>query len=111
MASYSNATCEILTPLATPSAEDRLQRDRTEPIAATLRCSARKLGKRAEATVFGLAAVNALVVRIRTRASNRLSILPGYRLRILMDGESEWRDYIVRRASKTMHWELSVEGI
>jgi len=105
MSTY-NATCQLLEPTTARSSSDALQAEHKETMHPARRCSLRQMSAGSEATVFGLASARAY----RCRLQSKLRISAGWRLRAKLDGEDDWREYVIRRAARTAHWDLLVES-
>ena len=105
MSTY-NATCQIIEPRETASADDSLRSEHGELTHPLQRCSLRHMGTAAEATVFGLASSRAM----RCRLQSKLPIAAGWRVRARRDGEALWREFVIRRAVRINHWDLLLEA-
>jgi len=102
-----NADCRIIAAEEQRVDSDTLQTEHVESQRPEVRCSLRQLSEREEIAALGRVAIGAW----RCRLHSTLPIQAGWRLLARIDGESEWREYVVRRPSRGLHWNLLVERV
>ncbi len=102
-----NADCRIAEPISAETGTDDLQRERSERLRPVQRCSLRRMSLRQEVAALGRVGVGTYVCRLQSD----LDIGPGWRVHARIDGEKDWHYYVVLRAARTYHWNLTVERV
>ena len=103
---YLNATCRLLKPRSAQAPGDALQRERGFETLPEQRCSCRDLSAMRSVGVLGAVSLNGWTVRLQTRETPA----PGWRVQVLRDGNSEWDELVVAKATRAHHWVLTCQG-
>ena len=101
----ANATCRFHIPALDRDPDNERQRLFSEQAGRERRCSLRRTNIATEATAFGAAATAAFTCRLVTD----LPVAANWKVEAKLDSEADWREYIVRRASRGYHTDLLVE--
>lgn len=101
-----NAVCVLLEPQSSTT-DDGLGREQREAEGQQQRCSCRQMSTRSEATVLGR--VTGMGYRLRLQTTKRPAA--GWRVRVLLDGETEWQTMVVQSVRRHLHTELLVEAV